>query len=154
MTSIPIQMNPGQMNAGPLYPPEMTEPMRQELTVLGVKSLATPEQVDEALKSAETTLVVVNSVCGCAAGAARPSVAMALMNATKPKHVVTVFAGVDREATQQARSYFKGYKPSSPQIALMKGGEVVFMLERQHIESNPAEVLADAMKRAFDVHCK
>lgn len=147
--SIPVRM------AAPMYPPELTEPMRQELVALGVKSLNTPAEVDEHLKQTDKTiLVVVNSVCGCAAGQARPGVALALQHSSKPDEAVTVFAGVDREATSRAREYFKGFQPSSPQIALMKGGEVVFMLERQHIENNPADVLADAMRRAFDAYCR
>jgi putative YphP/YqiW family bacilliredoxin len=138
-----------------MYPPEMTEPMRQELTGLGVSSLQTPEQVDEVLgKSEGTALVVVNSVCGCAAGMARPGVALALQHSVKPDHVTTVFAGVDREATQQARSYFKGFNPSSPQIALLKDGDVVFMLERHHIENSTADMIAGHLKQAFDTYCQ
>lgn len=141
-----------QMATG--YPSEMTEPMRAELTRLGVEDLRTPEQVDEVLgKNEGTVLVVVNSVCGCAAGNARPGVAKALSNEKQPDRVVTVFAGVDREATQKARAYFKGYNPSSPQIALLKGGEVVAMLERQNIEGRNADQVAQDIVAAFDKFC-
>jgi len=146
---IPIRM------AGPMYPPEMTQPMEEELTRLGVQALHTPADVDAAIgpNSKGTVLVVVNSVCGCAAGQARPGVALALTSAKKPEKSVTVFAGVDREATAQARAHFTGFPPSSPQIALMKDGKVAFMLERRHIESTPAQAIADALKKAFEMHC-
>jgi putative YphP/YqiW family bacilliredoxin len=141
-----------QMATG--YPPEMTEPMRAELTRLGVEDLRTPEQVDEVLGANKgTVLVVVNSVCGCAAGNARPGVAKALRNDKQPERIVTVFAGVDKEAVAKARSYFKGYNPSSPQIALIKDGEVVTMLERQNIEGRSADQVADDLVKAFDAYC-
>jgi putative YphP/YqiW family bacilliredoxin len=140
--------------AAPSYPPEMTKPMEEELTRLGVEALHTPEDVEKALENKDqTVLVVVNSVCGCAAGQARPGVALASANAKRPDKMVTVFAGVDREATAQARSRFKGYAPSSPQMALLKGGEVVFMLERHHVENSSADMIAKALKKAFDEHC-
>ncbi len=141
-----FQMAPG-------YPPEMTEPMRAELTRLGVEDLRTPEQVDEALTSAGTVLVVVNSVCGCAAGNARPGVAKALANDKVPDRTVTVFAGVDKDAVSAARAHFKGYNPSSPQIALLKNGEVVAMLERTNIEGRNADQVAADLVNAFNTHC-
>ena len=137
----------------PQYPPEMTEPMREELIRLGVEDLRTPEQVDEALQSKGTVLVVVNSVCGCAAGGARPGVAKALKNEKLPQRIVTVFAGVDKPAVERARSYFKGYPPSSPQIALMKDGEVAFMLQRHDIEGRTADQIAADLTAAFDRFC-
>ena len=145
---------PFQM-AAPAYPQELTDPMRAEMVAMGAKELRTPQEVDGLLKIHHgTALVVVNSVCGCAAGHARPGVALALQKATiRPDQVVTVFAGVDREATQQARSYFHGYKPSSPQVALLKDGEVVAMLERHHIESSDADMLSNWLLNAFRTHC-
>ncbi len=137
----------------PLYPPEMTEPMRQELTSLGVEDLRTPEQVDEALGTPGTVLVVVNSVCGCAAGGARPAVAIALGHSKLPDRVVTVFAGVDREAVERARSYFVGYPPSSPQMALLRDGKVVFMLQRHQIEGRDPHSIARDLTAAFDQFC-
>ncbi|MGH7144013.1 MAG: BrxA/BrxB family bacilliredoxin [Planctomycetota bacterium] len=142
--------------ATPGYPKEMTDPMRAEMVAMGATELKTSAEVDAAIKDAHgTTLVVVNSVCGCAAGHARPGVALALRKAdVRPDHIVTVFAGVDREATLQARSYFHGYKPSSPQVALMKDGEVIAMLERHHIESSDANLLSDWLVNQFRMHCK
>lgn len=141
-----------QMATG--YPPEMTEPMRAELTRLGVEDLRTPEQVDEVLgANTGTVLVVVNSVCGCAAGNARPGVAKAMRNEKQPDRVVTVFAGVDKPAVEKARGYFKGFRPSSPQIALLKDGEVVAMLERQNIEGRNADQVAEDLVNAFNQHC-
>lgn len=137
----------------PQYPPEMTEPMRDELVRLGVEDLRTPEQVEEALQGQGTVLVVVNSVCGCAAGGARPGVAKALKNEKLPQRIVTVFAGVDKTAVEKARSYFKGYPPSSPQIALMKDGEVAFMLQRHDIEGRTADQIASDLTAAFDRFC-
>jgi putative YphP/YqiW family bacilliredoxin len=138
---------------GPAYPPELTQPMREELTSLGVEDLRTPEQVDDALKSTGTVLVVVNSVCGCAAGNARPGVAKAMRHGTRPDRMVTVFAGVDREAVDRARGYFEGFAPSSPQIALLRDGKVVFMLERQQIEGRDSDQVAADLVRAFDQYC-
>lgn len=140
--------------AAPSYPPEMTKPMEEELTRLGVEALHTPDAVEKVLDEKDkTVLVVVNSVCGCAAGMARPGVALALTNAKKPSKSVTVFAGVDREATSAARAHFKGYNPSSPQMALLKNGEVLFMLERHQIEGSSADNIAKSLKKAFDQHC-
>lgn len=147
-----MSFNPFQMAMG--YPEEMTEPMRAELTRIGVEDLRTPEQVDEVLKPASgTVLVVVNSVCGCAAGNARPGVAKALQNEKLPERVVTVFAGVDKEATNKARGYFTGYQPSSPQIALLKDGQVVKMLERTDIEGRTSDDVAADLVTAFNANC-
>lgn len=147
-----MSFNPFQMAAG--YPPEMTEPMRAELTRLGVEDLRTPEQVDEVLGAASgTVLVVVNSVCGCAAGNARPGVAKALQNDKIPDRIVTVFAGVDKEAVNTARGYFTGYQPSSPQIVVMKDGEVVKMLARTDIEGRTADDVANDLVNAFNTNC-
>ena len=137
-----------------MYDERFVTPMRQELTRLGIEELRTPEEVDARLKDAKgTTLVVVNSICGCAARMARPAVAMALQNETKPDQLTTVFAGQDADATNRARQYFTGYPPSSPQIALMKDGEIVFMLERWQIEGRPADVIAADLTAAFDKYC-
>lgn len=147
-----MSWNPFQMAQG--YPEEMTEPMRAELTRIGVEDLRTAEQVDEVLKPASgSVLVVVNSVCGCAAGNARPGVAKALQNEKLPERIVTVFAGVDREATTRAREYFTGYQPSSPQIALLKDGQVVKMLERTDIEGRTSDDVANDLVAAFNAHC-
>jgi len=136
------------------YDPKLVQPMREELTRLGVQELRTAEEVDEALGRREgATLVVVNSVCGCAAANARPAVAMALQHAVRPERVVTVFAGQDVEAAARAREYFVGVKPSSPSIALQRDGELVFMLERHEIEGREAAEIARDMKAAFDRFC-
>ena len=136
------------------YPELMIRPMREELTRLGAEELKTPEAVDEAVTSNEGTLmVIVNSICGCAAGKARPGVAMALQHDVKPDKVATVFAGADIEATERARSYFKGYRPSSPSIAILKGGELVYMLERFQIEGRDATQIAQELTSAFDQYC-
>jgi putative YphP/YqiW family bacilliredoxin len=136
------------------YPEIMIRPMREELTRLGVEEWKTPEQVDEGIRNSQgTVMVVVNSVCGCAAGKARPGIAMALQHETRPEHIATVFAGADIEATARARSYFKGYQPSSPSIAILKDGQLVYMLERSQIENKFAEQIAEELKRAFDQHC-
>jgi bacilliredoxin len=138
----------------PMYDERFVTPMRQELTRLGVEELRTPDEVDARLKDAKgTTLVVVNSICGCAARMARPAVAMALEHSTKPDSLTTVFAGQDADATERARAYFTGYAPSSPQIALMKEGRIVFMLERWQIEGRPADAIARDLVEAFDEHC-
>lgn len=139
----------------PIYDERMVVPMRQELTRIGFEELRSPEQVDEKLKNAAgTTLVVVNSICGCAARNARPAVAMALQNASRPEHLTTVFAGQDIDATQRARSYFTGYAPSSPSIGLLKDGKIVFMLERWQIEGRPAQEIAKDLVGAFDKYCQ
>jgi putative YphP/YqiW family bacilliredoxin len=136
------------------YPEIMIQPMREDLTRLGVKELKTADDVDETVKNSKGTLmVVVNSICGCAAGKARPGVALALQNEVKPDKVATVFAGADIEATERARSYFSGYGPSSPSIALLKDGELVYMLERYQIEGRDAQQIAGELTRAFEEYC-
>lgn len=128
--------------------------MREDLTRLGVEELRTADAVDDAVKNSTGTLmVVVNSICGCAAGKARPGVAMALQHENKPDKVATVFAGADIEATERARSYFTGYGPSSPSIAILKDGELVYMLERYQIEGRNANQIASELTQAFDQHC-
>jgi putative YphP/YqiW family bacilliredoxin len=137
-----------------MYDERLVTPMRQELTRLGVKELRTVDEVDRELHQANgTTLVVVNSVCGCSARMARPAVAIALENPIKPASLTTVFAGQDADATQRAREYFTGYAPSSPQIALFKDGDLVFMLERWQIEGRPAEEIAHDLVNAFNRYC-
>lgn len=137
-----------------MYPAEVVAPMKEDLTVVGFKELLTPEQVDEVLNTPEgTVLVVVNSVCGCAAGNARPGVKMALENDKKPENLTTVFAGVDKAAVEQARKYMLPYPPSSPSIALFKDGKLVHFLERHHIEGRPADMIAENLKVAFDEYC-
>jgi putative YphP/YqiW family bacilliredoxin len=137
-----------------MYDERFVTPMRQELTRLGVEELRTAADVDAKLKDAPgTTLVVVNSVCGCAARNARPAVASALQHAVKPDRLTTVFAGQDTEAAARARSYFTGYPPSSPSIGLLKDGQVVFMLERYQIEGRGAEEIAQDLKGAFEKYC-
>ena len=135
------------------YPEHFIAPMREELTVLGFEELRTPEAVDTAVARPGTTLLVVNSVCGCAAGKARPGIAMALDGTVKPEHLTTVFAGGDVEATAQARAHLAPYAPSSPSIALLKDGKVAFMLERRDIEGRPADRIAHALAEAFAQHC-
>ncbi len=138
----------------PMYPEIMVIPMREELTRLGVEELKTAEQVDRSLKNRPgTTLVVVNSICGCAAGRMRPAVRMALSNSAKPDKSFSVFAGQDTEATERARSYFTGYPPSSPSIAILRDGEVVFMMPRREIESREAPAIAADLKAALDRIC-
>ena len=136
------------------YPELMIRPMREELTRLGAEELRTPEQVDEAIKNAQgTMMVVVNSICGCAAGKARPGIALALQHDARPDRIATVFAGADIEATERARSYFTGYQPSSPSIALLKDGQLVYMMERYQIEGRGPQEIAQELTRAFDQYC-
>jgi len=136
------------------YPEIMIRPMREDLTRLGVEELKTADAVDETVKNSQGTLmVVVNSICGCAAGKARPGVALALQNEVKPDKVATVFAGADIEATERARSYFTGYRPSSPSIALLKDGKLVYMLERYQIEGRDAHQIAGELTKAFEQYC-
>ena len=136
------------------YDERFVAPMRQELTRLGVTEMRTSDDVDATLKDARgTTLVVVNSICGCAARNARPAVAVALRHDKRPDTLTTVFAGQDLEATSRARSYFTGYQPSSPQIALLRDGEIVYMLERSQIEGRSADTIANDLVAAFDEHC-
>lgn len=128
--------------------------MREDLTNLGIRETRTPEAVDAAVSSATgTIMVVVNSVCGCAAGRARPGVALALQHEVRPQEMITVFAGADIEATERARSYFKGYRPSSPSIGLLRNGEPLFLLERHQIEGKEAPEIAALLRAAFDRHC-
>ena len=137
-----------------IYDERMVAPMRQELTRIGFQELRTPDQVDSALKEASgTTLVVVNSICGCAARNARPAVTMALKGEAKPEKLTTVFAGQDVEATQRAREYFTGYPPSSPSIGLLKDGHLVYMMERWQIEGRPAQEIAEDLVTAFERFC-
>ena len=136
------------------YPEIMIRPMREELTRLGVQEMKTPEAVDEILQHSNgTVMVVVNSICGCAAGKARPGVALALQHEVRPDKVATVFAGADIEATERARSYFTGYPPSSPSIGLLKDGQLVYMMQRHQIEGKGPEQIAEELKHAFDRHC-
>ena len=136
------------------YSEILIRPMREDLTRHGVEELRTAEAVDDAVQNSKGTLmVVVNSVCGCAAGKARPGVALALQNEVKPDKVATVFAGADIEATERARSYFTGYRPSSPSIALIKHGQLVYMLERFQIEGRDAQQIAGELTQAFNKHC-
>jgi putative YphP/YqiW family bacilliredoxin len=138
----------------PMYDPEMVQPMREELTQLGFQELRTVEEVDAALSAERApTLVVVNSVCGCAARNARPAAALAIQHDRRPARLLTVFAGQDADATARARSYFTGYAPSSPQIALFNEGRLVFMLERRNIEGRNARDIATDLIAAFDQYC-
>jgi putative YphP/YqiW family bacilliredoxin len=137
-----------------MYDERFVTPMRQELTQIGVEEMRTAQEVEAKLNAMGTTLVVVNSICGCAARNARPAVARAIQHDARPDQLTTVFAGQDVEAVQRARSYFTGYAPSSPQIALMKDREVVYMLERHQIEGRTAEDIAKDLTRAFDKYCE
>ena len=137
-----------------MYDPVLVQPMRDEVTRLGASELRNPSEVDTALKKPGTTLVFVNSVCGCAAAGARPGLALALMKAKKPDRVVTVFAGMDREAVARVREYFKPYQPSSPQIALMKDGKMLKMWQRHDIEGRDPQTIAQSLTTAFDEFCK
>ena len=136
-----------------MYPAELVKPMREDLTNVGFEELQTTEAVDAALAKEGTTLVVVNSVCGCAAANARPGARQSLQNAKRPDNLVTVFAGVDRDATDKAREYMIPFPPSSPSMALFKDGELVHMLERHHIEGRPAELIAENLMDAYNEHC-
>jgi putative YphP/YqiW family bacilliredoxin len=128
--------------------------MREELTRLGVRELRTPEEVDQALKyQPGTTMVIVNSICGCAAGRMRPAVRMALQHSSRPDKAVSVFAGQETEATERARSYFTGYPPSSPSIGILRDGQLVYMMQRRDIESREAPAIATELKTAFDKFC-
>jgi putative YphP/YqiW family bacilliredoxin len=137
-----------------MYPEAFVVPMREELTRIGFKELRTAEEVDSTLGTEKrTTLVVVNSICGCAAGKARPAIARALSQSARPEVLLTVFAGQDSAATDRARSYFTGYAPSSPSIALFQDGKLAFMLERRDIESRDAFAIAADLTSAFDRFC-
>tara|TARA_B100000780_G_scaffold220971_1_gene160062 strand:+ start:58 stop:468 length:411 start_codon:yes stop_codon:yes gene_type:complete len=136
-----------------MYPAELVKPMREELTNIGFDELLTSEAVSKALSKPGTTLVVVNSVCGCAAANARPGVHHSLQNDKTPNNLVTVFAGVDSDATNSARDMMVPFPPSSPSIALFKDGELVHMVERHHIEGRPAELISENLKAAYNDHC-
>ena len=136
------------------YPEFFVAPMREELTRLGVEELRTPDEVDQAVAGTHgTLLLIVNSVCGCAAGKARPGIALALAHATRPTRVATVFAGFHVDATDRAREYFKGYPPSSPSIGILRDGELVYMMQRRDIESREAPAIAADLKAAFERFC-
>jgi len=137
----------------PIYDPEAVEPMWQELAAVGVEPLTTPEAVDEALSGPGSVLAIVNSICGCAAGNARPGAMLALQHSVIPDRSVTVFAGVDRDAVNRARELMPGYPPSSPSMGLFKDGKQVFMLERSQIERMTSDQVAAALREAFDEHC-
>lgn len=136
-----------------MYPEMMVMPMREELTRLGIKETRTGEDVESAVRQPGTTMVVVNSICGCAAGKMRPAVRAALQNPTRPDHTITVFAGQDREATEKARSYFAGYPPSSPSIGILRDGELVYMMQRSDIETSDAQTIALKLAQAFNQFC-
>lgn len=137
----------------PMYPEELVKPMRADLATAGFEELYTSEAVENALKKEGTTLVVVNSVCGCAAANARPAAKLSLQNSKKPDHLVTVFAGVDTEAVNTARNHMIPFPPSSPSMALFRDGELVHMIERHHIEGRPAELIAENLMEAYNEFC-
>jgi putative YphP/YqiW family bacilliredoxin len=137
----------------PIYDPEAVKPMWQELAAVGVEPLSAPEQVDEVLKGGGTALVIVNSVCGCAAGQARPGAMHALQSSVIPDRYVTVFAGVDRDAVERARTYMSPYPPSSPAMGLFKDGKLVFMLQRTDLQQMNEEQVSSALRKAFAEHC-
>lgn len=136
------------------YSELMVAPMRQDLVRLGFKEMMTPDDVEGLLESDGTVLVAVNSVCGCSAGGMRPGVALALQHQTRPDLLTTVFAGQELEATEKAREFFVGYPPSSPAVALLKEGELVYMMERHDIEGRSPQEIAEVLKAAFDQHCR
>jgi putative YphP/YqiW family bacilliredoxin len=136
-----------------MYPEMMVIPMREELTRVGVKETKTAAEVDAALAAPGTTLLVVNSICGCAAGKMRPGVRLALQNSTVPDQAITVFAGQDREATDRARSYLAGNPPTSPAVAILRDGKLVYLMQRSAIETNTAQAIAGELARAFDEFC-
>ena len=137
-----------------MYPEIMVIPMREELTRIGVRELRTAEEVDRAIVNQPgTTLVIVNSICGCAAGRMRPAVRVALQNSVRPENMFSVFAGQDKEATERARSYFTGYPPSSPSIALLRDGKLIYMMQRSDIEHREAADIAAELKKTFDKFC-
>lgn len=136
-----------------MYPAEIVKPMREELTNIGFEELTTSDDVSNALTKKGTTLIVVNSICGCAAANARPGVNYSLQNEKTPDYLVTVFAGVDTEATKSARDMMVPFPPSSPSIGLFKDGALVHMIERHHIEGRPAELIAENLKGAYNSHC-
>ena len=137
-----------------MYPAEIVRPMKEELTTIGFKELLTPDEVESALSKTGTALVVVNSVCGCAAANARPAVRISLNNQNTPDYLYTVFAGVDRDATDAARAKMIPFPPSSPSLALFKDGELVHMIERHHIEGRSAQLIAENLTEAFNEFCE
>ena len=136
-----------------MYPELMLIPMREELTKSGILEARTSDEVDAALAKSGTTMLIVNSVCGCAAGKMRPGVRLALQHTTKPDQAVTVFAGQDRDATERARSYFQGHPPTSPAIAILRDGQLIYLLQRSAIENSTAPAIAQELTRAFDTYC-
>jgi putative YphP/YqiW family bacilliredoxin len=151
MIQSPRERNQTEM---PMYPEIMVIPMREELTRLGIEELRTPEEVDHALSNQPgTALVIVNSICGCAAGRMRPALRLAMQNAARPDRAYSVFAGQEKEATDRARSYFTGYPPSSPSVAILQDGKLVYMMPRRDIESREAPAIAADLKAAFDRFC-
>jgi len=136
-----------------MYPEMMIAPMRQELTSAGIAEARTTDDVNQAVQQKGTVMVVVNSVCGCAAGKMRPGVRAAIQHGVRPERMITVFAGQDREATETARSFFTGYPPSSPSIGILRDGQLVYMMERRDIEMSSPEMIASALTRAFDQFC-
>jgi putative YphP/YqiW family bacilliredoxin len=136
-----------------MYPEIMLIPMREELTRAGLKEARTAAEVDSALAQPGTTVLVVNSICGCAAGKMRPGVRLAMQNATLPDQAITVFAGQDREATEKARGYFAGHPPTSPAIAILRDGQLVYLMQRSAIETSTAPAIAQELSRAFDAYC-
>jgi putative YphP/YqiW family bacilliredoxin len=140
--------------SSPMYPEDLVQPMRTDLTSAGFEELRTPDDVDAQLKAKGTALVYVNSICGCSARMGRPAVKHAVQQASaKPDRLATVFAGQDKEATERARSYFTGYAPSSPSIALLKDGQLVWMMERWQIEGRPPQLIADEIQKALEANC-
>jgi putative YphP/YqiW family bacilliredoxin len=136
-----------------MYPELMVIPMREELSRAGIQEARTAADVDKALTEPGTTVVVVNSICGCAAGKMRPGVRLAMQNANLPDHAITVFAGQDREATEKARGYFGGHPPTSPAIAILRDGQLVYLMQRSAIETSTAPAIAQELSRAFDTYC-
>jgi putative YphP/YqiW family bacilliredoxin len=154
----PTKYNKDRQNKAPeesnqMYPEIMVIPMREELTRVGIKEARTADDVDAALAQPGTTMVVVNSICGCAAGKMRPGVRLALQNSVTPDRSITVFAGQDREATERARSYFAGQPPTSPAVAILRDGKLVYLMQRFVIESNPAQAIGQELARAFSELC-
>jgi putative YphP/YqiW family bacilliredoxin len=136
-----------------MYPEMMLIPMREELTKAGIAEARTAADVDAAIAQPGTTMLVVNSICGCAAGKMRPGVRLALQHGTKPDHSITVFAGQDAEATQRARGYFQGHPPTSPAIAILRDGQLIYLMQRSAIETSTAPAIAQELTRAFDTYC-
>jgi putative YphP/YqiW family bacilliredoxin len=136
-----------------MYPEMMIAPFRQELTAAGIAEARTAAEVEDAISQKGTVMIVVNSVCGCAAGKMRPGVRAAVRHSVRPERMITVFAGQDREATEAARSHFAGYPPSSPSIGILRDGQLVYMMQRSDIETSSPEMIASALTQAFETHC-